>query len=101
MNTPGIMSDQQFRGFVIHFNRGSIYVFSEGSEIPLLHLLDPEPLEVHFFSFATWLNRVVKIAFNCQPKDSYSNYATRDLDTKLPQNQSKHNLILLHCCKIK
>jgi hypothetical protein len=71
MNTPFILSPYQYRGFLIRFNpvTGGIWVFSEGSDLPLLHLIDPDPLQIEYIGFATWHNRVIQVAFNCRAKD--------------------------------
>lgn len=69
------MSDLQFRGYLIRYDPrdGHLSVFGEGSDVSLIHLEDAnEPLQVRYFSFATWHNRVVQVAFNCIPKDPYS-----------------------------
>lgn len=66
--TPDIMSDQQFRGFLIKLDRknGELLVYHEGSEIPLLHWVDPLPLHVQYLSFAAYDTVVVQVAFNCK-----------------------------------
>lgn len=89
MNTPGILSDRQYRGFLIRYNpsTGALYVFAEGSEVPLLHVVDADPLRINYFAFATWNNRVVQVAFNCQAKDSYSSYVD-DKQDEIPSSAS-------------
>ncbi len=73
LNTPGILSEQQFRGFVIKWNKksGELWVFSEGSELPLLHWIDPDPLSVNYISFAAYTNIIVQVAFNCKISNEY------------------------------
>lgn len=69
------MSDLQYRGFIIRYDPhdGQLTVFGEGSDVSLLHFEDTnEPLDVKYFSFATWHNRIVQVAFNCVPKDKHS-----------------------------
>lgn len=69
------MSDLQYRGFIIRYDPhdGQLTVFGEGSDVSLLHFEDTnEPLDVNYFSFATWHNRIVQVVFNCVPKDKHS-----------------------------
>ncbi|ODN00610.1 hypothetical protein Ocin01_06083 [Orchesella cincta] len=80
VSTPSIMSDLQFRGFLITYDPhlGHVSVFGEGSDVALLHFEDTnEPLQIRYFGFATWHNRVVQVAFNCVPKDSHSTVDVR------------------------
>lgn len=74
INTPEILSSVQFRGFLIRYNekRGEIWVYSEGSYMPLLHWKDPKPLQIHYFSFSANADKEVEVAFNCKPKDIHS-----------------------------
>ncbi|CAL8148842.1 unnamed protein product [Orchesella dallaii] len=75
VSTPSIMSDFQFRGFLITYDPriGHLSVFGEGSDVALLHFEDTnDPLQIRYFGFATWHNRIVQVAFNCVPKDSHS-----------------------------
>lgn len=66
MNTPGILSDQQFRGFWIKWKNGEIWVHSEGSEMPLLHWIDDHPFPIRHFSFASYDGVILQVAFNCK-----------------------------------
>ncbi len=88
MNTPGIMSDFQYRGFIVRYNpRRGIYVFAEGYEIPLLHLVDPNPLKINYFAFSTWANRIIKVAFDCKAKDAHSIFAVSNDDDDVGEEQ--------------
>jgi len=87
LNTPGILSAYQYRGFVIRYNpsEGGVSVFAEGSDLPLLHLIDPNPLQIKFFGFATWHNRITQAAFDCRAKDDHSSVARRISDQAYPR----------------
>lgn len=89
-NTPGILSEHQYRGFLVRYNprTGGIDVFPEGSDIPLLHLDDPNPLMIKYFAFSTWDNRVVQVAFNCKAKDAYSSLPLNDADDMSGQRKT-------------
>jgi hypothetical protein len=74
MNTPNILSSLQFRGFLIKYNRrkGELFVHTSGSEqMPLLHWLDPHPLDIRYFSFAAYEGVLVQVAFNCKLSDNH------------------------------
>ncbi|CAG7827737.1 unnamed protein product [Allacma fusca] len=79
-NTPGIMSQYQFRGFIIRYNSkaGTISASSEGNEMPLMFWKDPNPLNVTHYSFSTWTNRIVLVAFNCKNRTSKGNFSERN-----------------------
>jgi len=74
LNTPGIMTNKQWRGFVIKYNPkfGNLWVFPEGGDLPLLHWKDLEPLEISYYSFTAYRQRLLEVAYDCRPKDNYS-----------------------------
>lgn len=74
ISTPHILSTLQYRGFLIRYNenRGELWVYSEGSYMPLLHWKDPDPLKIRYFGFAAYDDVVVEVAFNCKAKDLHS-----------------------------
>ena len=73
IRTQGIMSEHQFRGFLIRYNekRGDLWIHSEGSEMPLLYLHDPDPFPIKFFSFSAYFGKTVQVAFNCKSKETH------------------------------
>lgn len=100
MNTPGILSENQYRGFVLRYNpnTGGIYVFSEGNDIPLLYLMDPNPLRINYFTFSTWDNRVIQVVFNCKAKDSYSAFVVNDPGSEDGNSSSRDKRKGLYFC---
>lgn len=74
VKTPGILSEQQFRGFLIKYNRykGELSVYSEGIPQPLLYWKDSDPLNVRFVSFSAYEGVLVQVAFNCKNSKDFA-----------------------------
>lgn len=60
-NTTYVLSDAYFRHFRISIRtNGEIEVWKDGDIKPLLKWKDPNPIPVHYYSFCSWENIVVK-----------------------------------------
>lgn len=64
--TRDLLSPVELRGFWVHFNgKGILQVGKEGDELPFLFWTDPDPIDIHYFSFCTWTGVVGKWLYAC------------------------------------
>ena len=53
VHTPYILSDAEYHGFWISWNRGLVQVGKEGELNPFLRWQDPQPFDVRFYGIST------------------------------------------------
>lgn len=51
--TPDILSANEFRGFWISWDNGTVSVGKEGSDVPFLTYTDPDPFGIGYYGICT------------------------------------------------
>ncbi|KAL4713770.1 hypothetical protein ACJJTC_004301 [Scirpophaga incertulas] len=64
--TVGILSSIELRGFYVKiYTSGLIEFGKEGATLPILSYFDTSPLDIGYFSFATWTGVEAKFLYDC------------------------------------